>query len=133
MVTCYLGIGSNLGNRRKNINLAIEEIAALKGTKLIKASRFIETDAVGGPSCQPKFLNGAIKITTDIPPSQLLKKLKNIERHLGRTKSVRNGPRMIDLDILFYGDRILDTKELKIPHPRIFEREFVLKPLSEVI
>lgn len=133
MVTCYLGIGSNLGNRRKNIKLAIKEISALKGTKFIKASRIIETEPEGGPACQPRFLNGALKITTNIPPLQLLKRIKEIEKQLGRAKSVPSGPRTIDLDILFYGDRIMNTRDLKIPHPKIFEREFVLKPLSEVI
>jgi 2-amino-4-hydroxy-6-hydroxymethyldihydropteridine diphosphokinase len=133
MVTCYLGIGSNLGDRRKNIKLAIKEINALKNTKVIKASRIIETLPVGGPCGQAKFLNAALKIKTDILPLSLLKKLKTIEKKLGREPSVRNGPRTIDLDILFYADRIINTKALKIPHPRVFEREFVLRPLSQVI
>ena len=133
MVTCYLGIGSNLGNRRKNIKLAIQKISALKDTEVIKSSRMIETEPVGGPVGQGKFLNAALKIRTSLSPLILLKKLKSIEKQLGREKTVRNGPRTIDLDILFYGDRIINSKNLTIPHPRVFEREFVIKPLLEII
>lgn len=130
---CYLGIGSNLGNRRRNITLAIKKINALEDTKIIKVSKLIETRPVGGPKSQPEFLNAALKIKTNIPPLTLLKRLKKIEKELGRTKTVRYGPRTIDLDILFYGDKIINRKNLKIPHPKIFEREFVIKPLLEVI
>lgn len=133
MVTSYLGIGSNLGNRLKNIELAVKKINSLKNTRILKLSRIIETKAVGGPSRQPKFLNAALKIKTNLTPAVLLKNLKKIEQELGRVKSVRWGPRMIDLDILFYGDRIVNNKNLQIPHPRIFEREFVIKPLLEII
>ncbi|MFH0827288.1 MAG: 2-amino-4-hydroxy-6-hydroxymethyldihydropteridine diphosphokinase [Candidatus Omnitrophota bacterium] len=130
---CYLGIGSNLGDRRKNIRMAIKEINALEGTKVTKISCLMETVPVGGPCGQPKFLNAALKIKTGIPPFQLLKKLKQIEKKLGRRRTLPNGPRPIDLDILFYQDRIIHTKTLHVPHPRMFERAFVLKPLSEVI
>lgn len=133
MQICYLGIGSNLGDRRKNIKLAIRKIESLKDTKLLKASKLIETEPVGGPVGQAKFLNAALKIKTNIPPKRLLNRLKEIEKGLGRTKTVRYGPRTIDLDILFYGDRIINTKNLVIPHPRIFEREFVIRPLLEII
>jgi len=128
-----LGIGSNLGDRQKNIKLAIKKINSLKDTKVIKISRIIETKPVGGPRKQGKFLNAALKIKTNLTPSVLLKKLKNIECELGRTKTVRYGPRPIDLDILFYGDKIINTKKLNVPHPKIFEREFVIKPLLEII
>ncbi len=133
MIICYLGIGSNLGDRRKNIRLAIKKINALEDTEVIKSSKIIETKAVGGPPGQPRFLNAALKIKTNLPSLTLLRKLKNIEKGLGRMKTVRFGPRTIDLDILFYGDKIIDTKGLKVPHPRIFERKFVIKPLLEVI
>jgi len=133
MVICYLGIGSNLGNRRKNIEIAVKKINSLKNTKVIKLSGIIETKAVGGPSRQPKFLNAALKIKTNLTPVALLKHLKKIEQDLGRVKSVRWGPRIIDLDILLYGDRIVNNNNLQIPHPRIFEREFVIKPLLEII
>lgn len=133
MVICYLGIGSNLGDRRKNIKSAIKKINALEGIKVIKASKITETIAVGGPAGQPKFLNAALKIKTNLLPLPLLRKLKKIERELGRTKTIRFGPRIIDLDILLYGDKIINRKNLKVPHPRMFAREFVIKPLWEVI
>lgn len=133
MTVCYLGIGSNLGNRRKNIKLALEKINALKDTIIIKSSRMIETSPVGGPSGQGKFLNAALKIKTKLPPLILLNRLKKIEKELGRTDTVRFGPRTIDLDILFYGDRLINKKSLIVPHPRMFERDFVMKPLSEII
>lgn len=132
MAICYLGIGSNLGDRRKNIKSAIKEINALKDTRVVKASKIIETDPVGGPKGQPKFLNAALKIATRLPPPALLKNLKKIEKGIGRKKTVRYGPRAIDLDILFYADKIINRKDLKVPHPKIFEREFVLKPLLEI-
>ncbi len=133
MVICYLGIGANLGNRRKNIEEAIKKIKELKQTKVLKVSRLIQTKPVGGPSGQPDFLNAALKIQTRITPLNLLKELKTIEKELGRVKTVRNGPRTIDLDILFYGNKIIQSKVLTVPHPRMFAREFVLKPLAEVI
>jgi 2-amino-4-hydroxy-6-hydroxymethyldihydropteridine diphosphokinase len=133
MVTCYLGIGSNLGDRRKNIKLALAKIKALPETRIIKVSNAIETDPIGGPAAQGKFLNAALKIKTKIPALKLLKLLKQIERTLGRTRTVRYGPRTIDLDILFYGDKIINRRELTVPHPRIFQREFMIRLLLEVI
>jgi len=133
MVICYLGVGSNLGDRNRNIKEAIKKINLLKDTQVIKISKIIETKPVGGVPAQGNFLNAALKIQTRISPLKLLKDLKEIEKDLGRVKTVRYGPRAIDLDILFYGDRIINTKELAIPHPRLFARDFVLKPLSEVI
>ena len=133
MVTCYLSMGSNLGDRRNNIKLAVKKINALKGTKVIKLSKIIETNPVGGPRVQGKFLNAVAKIKTNLSPLTLLKNLKNIEKELGRTKTVRWGPRVIDLDILLYANKIVKTKILTIPHPRMFERDFITKPLVEVI
>jgi 2-amino-4-hydroxy-6-hydroxymethyldihydropteridine diphosphokinase len=133
MVICYLGIGSNLGNRRRHIKLAIQKLRKLKDTKVIKASRLYETHPVGGSAGQGKFLNAALKIKTAIPPLVLLKEIKKIEQELGRTKTVRYGPRVIDLDILFYGHRVIRCRELKVPHPGVFRRRFVMQPLSEVL
>ncbi|TAM39980.1 2-amino-4-hydroxy-6-hydroxymethyldihydropteridine diphosphokinase, partial [bacterium] len=126
-------VGSNLGNRRKNIKLAIKKINALKGTFVLKESGIIESAPAGGPVGQPDFLNAALKIKTKLPPIKLLKELKKIEINLGRIKSVRFGPRIIDLDILLYGDRIIRSKSLTIPHPRLFARHFVTGPLLEVL
>lgn len=135
MVVCYLGIGSNLGNRRRNIRLALQKINQLRETKVLKVSKIIETEPVGGPAGQSKFLNAAIKINTALSPSILLKKFKKIEMELGRTKTKTNrfGPRSIDLDILFYADKIINTQNLKVPHPKCFKRQFVLRPLLEII
>ena len=133
MVICYLGVGSNLGNRRKNIKLALEKIRQLKDTKLLKVSKVMESIPLGGPAGQGKFLNAALKIKTRFSPKQLLKQLKIIEKDLGRVPTVRWGPRVIDLDILLYSDRLINTRELVVPHPRILERKFMIKPLLEVI
>ena len=133
MAVCYLGIGSNIGNRRKNIRLAVKKIKTLKNTQVLEFSDIIETEPVGGPAGQGKFLNAALKIHTRIPPRVLLKRLKSIEKLLGRKKSVRFGARPIDLDILLYADKVMHKNNLVIPHPRMFEREFVMKPLLQII
>jgi 2-amino-4-hydroxy-6-hydroxymethyldihydropteridine diphosphokinase len=133
MVICYLGVGSNLGNRRKNIKLASKLIGALKDTKIIKASKLFEFLPSGGPAGQPNYLNAALKISTNFPPLSLLKKLKKIENEIGRIPTVRFGSRVMDLDILLYGDRLMRNKTLIIPHPRMFNRDFVIKPLTEVL
>jgi len=133
MVICYLGVGSNLGNRGKNIKLAAKLINNLKGTRVIKQSKLFESLPCGGPAGQPKYLNAALKISTNFSPLNLLKKLKKIENDLGRIPGPRFGPRLIDLDILLYGDRLRRTKSLLIPHPRMFKRDFVIKPLAEVL
>jgi len=133
MVTCYIGIGSNVGNRQGNIKTAIELIKALKDTQVLKVSGIIETFPVGGPKGQGKFLNGAIKIRTNLSALKLLSSLKNIEGSLGRKKTVRNGPRTIDLDILLYGNKFINSRKLNIPHRKMFERDFVLRPLLEII
>jgi len=122
-----------LGNRKKNIGQAIRKINLLKDTKVLKQSSIVETDPVGGPRNQPKFLNASLKISTILSPLKLLKKLKIIEKEMGRVKSVRNGPRVIDLDILLYGDKVISKKNLIVPHPRMFARDFVVKPLTEII
>ena len=129
----YLGVGSNLGNRRENIKEAVRKISLLNKTKVLKLSRLLQTEPVGGPAGQRKFLNAALKIETALTPLILLKKLKIIEETLGRIKTVRNGPRVIDLDILLYSDLKIKNKTLMVPHPAMFKRDFVMKPLSEVI
>jgi len=132
MVPCYLGLGSNLGNRRENIKKALDYLAKTKGVKVEKTSRIYETIPIGGPA-QNKFLNAAVKIKTSLSPQLLLKTIKEIEKEIGRKKRVRWGAREIDLDILLYGANTIKTKRLVVPHPRMFEREFVLKPLREII
>jgi 2-amino-4-hydroxy-6-hydroxymethyldihydropteridine diphosphokinase len=133
MVICYLGVGSNLGNRRKNISLAIKLIGDLKNTKIIKKSKLLESAPCGGPAHQPNYLNAALKISTNFSPLNLLKELKIIENKVGRIPNVRFGPRVMDLDILLYGDKRMQSKILTIPHLRMFSRDFVIKPLTEVL
>lgn len=133
MAVCYLGLGANLGDRAKNIRLAFDKIDQLTGTRVTKVSSLIETDPVGGPVPQRRFLNAAARITTSLPPLALLRGLQQIEQELGRVRSARNGPRVIDIDILLYSDRIIRSRELSVPHPRMFERSFVMRPLSEVL
>ena len=133
MVICYLGVGSNLGNRRKNIKLAVKLLEALEDTDILKRSKIFETLPCGGPSGQPNFLNAALKIRTNFSPLGLLKTLKKIENEIGRVPAVRFGPRVIDLDILLYGDKIMNNRFLTVPHPRMFNRDFVIKPLIEVL
>lgn len=133
MVICYLGAGSNLGRRRKNIKLAVKLIGSLKKTKVIRVSKVLESAPCGGPSGQPNYLNVALKISTNFSPLNLLKKLKKIEQAIGRTPARRFGPRVIDLDILLYADKLLSSAILTIPHPRMFKRDFVIKPLLEVL
>lgn len=130
MSIVYIGIGSNLGNRQKNIDQAFL-LMQESGIKILKRSSVIETEPVGGPP-QGKFLNAAIEIETQLEPLELLRVLQNIEKKLGRIRTVVNGPRSIDLDILLYENVALRMPELTIPHPRMFEREFVLTPLREI-
>ena len=131
MITVFIGIGSNLANRQNYINKAIFYLKLAEGVRVEKVSTIIETEPVEGP-VQGRYLNGVIKIKTILLPQELLNILQNIENKLGRRRVVRFGPRTIDLDILLYGNKIIDQDNLKIPHPRMWEREFVLKPLFEI-
>lgn len=131
MPLVFLGLGSNIGDRKSNIDKAIELLKD-EGIEIIKLSKIIETKPQGGPP-QPKFLNAAISIRTQLRPRALLRSLKKIEKKMGRSKGARFSPRIIDLDILFYGDLRLKTRNLEIPHPRIWERQFVLRPLRSLI
>lgn len=132
MVTCYLGLGSNLGNKKKNILLAVKYLQKSKGIKVEKVSRLYENPPCGCPAGSPDFLNGAAKIRTSFAPLALLKELKNIETCLGRKRAKRFSPRTIDIDILFYANKKVTLPNLKIPHPRLKMRDFVLAPLKEV-
>ena len=129
---CYIGVGSNLGDRRMNIETAIQSLKQAEGIKVNRASQIYETEPVGGPP-QPRYLNGAIEIETDLDPKQLLVAIQSIENSLGRERIVKNGPRTIDLDILMYGDMKIDEPDLKVPHPKMHEREYVLKPLKDLM
>ena len=131
MTICYIGIGSNLGDRASNIDRAIKAVSNIPGSRLKQSSSIYETDPVSEIP-QGKFLNGVLEIETTLRPEALLKELIGIEEMLGRKRSVKNGPRTIDLDILYYGEEILCSEGLVIPHPRISDREFVLRGLREL-
>jgi 2-amino-4-hydroxy-6-hydroxymethyldihydropteridine diphosphokinase len=132
MVRAYVAVGANLGNRAETIAAALESLGKIPGVKLVGVSSLIENPAVGGPADSPPFLNGAAAIDTTLLPRQLLDVLLSIELQLGRTRRERWEPRTIDLDLLLYGDRIIEEAELTVPHPRIAERLFVMKPLAEI-
>jgi 2-amino-4-hydroxy-6-hydroxymethyldihydropteridine diphosphokinase len=127
-----VGLGSNLGDRRRSLEAALEALRGNPAVRVLAVSRFIETEPVGGPPGQGPYLNGAAALETDLDPEALLAELKRIEQALGRTEGRRWGPRVIDLDLLLYGDLVLETPALTIPHPRLRERRFVLEPLAEI-
>ncbi len=129
MADVYIGVGSNLGDKKRNIKKAI---ALLKEKcKILKLSSLYKTEPVGYKN-QDWFLNCAIKIKTRLNPKELFIFLKSIEKILGRAGTIKNGPRTIDLDMLFYGNKIIKTKNLAVPHPRLHKRAFVLEPLEEI-
>lgn len=130
VVVAYIGLGSNIGDRKKNILKAIEELKK-SGQKILKISSIYETKPWGFEK-QRKFLNAVVKIKTFLSAVDLLQLCKSIERKIGRKKTFRWGPRKVDLDILFYGKKRINTRKLKIPHPEIKNREFVLRPLKEI-
>jgi 2-amino-4-hydroxy-6-hydroxymethyldihydropteridine diphosphokinase len=131
-VRAYIGLGSNLGDRPRMLREALARLAAEAGIRVAAVSTFRETDPVGFLD-QPRFLNAAAELETTLTPSGLLSRLLAVERALGRTREGRRfGPRTIDLDLLVYGDRIVDEPDLTVPHPRLHERVFVLEPLAEL-
>ena len=130
MSILYISIGSNLRDREENCRNAIKLLKE-NGIAVKKQSRMYETEPWGIKD-QPKFINMAIKVETDKKPEDLFRILKEIEKEIGRTETTKWGPRVIDIDILFYEDLILKTDNLEIPHPLMHERAFVLKPLCEI-
>jgi 2-amino-4-hydroxy-6-hydroxymethyldihydropteridine diphosphokinase len=132
LVTSYLAIGSNLGNRIANIKKSLRYLEEAKRIHIDKISPIYESLPQGGPKNQPKYLNLTVKIKTTLTPLDLLREIKIIEKKLKRKNSIHWGPRTIDLDILFYDDLILMSKVLSIPHLLLHKRIFVLKPLSDI-
>lgn len=127
--TVYLGLGSNLGDRAENLAQAVKRLA--QKVVIRGSSSIYETEPVGYEE-QPEFLNAVLYGDTGLDPFELLSFIKGVESALGRVPSFSNGPRPIDIDILFYGDGVLRTPALTIPHPRLAERAFVLVPLAEI-
>jgi 2-amino-4-hydroxy-6-hydroxymethyldihydropteridine diphosphokinase len=127
-----IGLGSNLGDRRANLEGAIADLAATPCVSVRRVSSFRETEPVGGPPGQGTYLNAAAVLETTLDPPVLLHILQAIEMRYGRVRTVRWGERTLDLDLLLFDDQIIDTTELTVPHPRLAERRFVLEPLAEV-
>jgi len=128
--TVYLGLGSNVGDRESNLREAIERLEA-EGIRVMRRSSLYETEPQEVRD-QPWFLNAAVEAKTDLFPLQLLARIQNIERAMGRRRVMPKGPRNIDIDLLFYGRSVIHTPELETPHPGIAERRFVLEPLAEI-
>lgn len=131
MPIVYIGLGSNLGDRNRNLESARRHLATPGTIRILAQSSVMETEPVDVPD-QPRFLNQVIKIETCLAPHDLLKALKQAEADLGREKTYPKGPRIIDLDILLYGNIIMKTEELTIPHPEIKNRDFVIRHLAEL-
>ncbi|MBN1397622.1 MAG: 2-amino-4-hydroxy-6-hydroxymethyldihydropteridine diphosphokinase [Bacteroidetes bacterium] len=131
MARVFIGLGSNVGNRAEYLQKALIEIANSEKISLNKYSSVYETEPVGKKE-QPQFFNMTAELESKLSSRDLLNKLKEIESSIGRTKRERWGPREIDIDILYYGDEILNEKNLQLPHPEIARRRFVLVPMNEI-
>ena len=129
MVTAYLGLGSNLGDRERNLAKALRRLGQRMTVEQV--SSIYETEPMGYRE-QPWFLNAVCRLSTELDPFSLLRLVKEIEVELGRAPSFANAPRVIDIDILFYGDEVVAAESLTIPHPRLAQRLFVLVPLAEM-
>ena len=131
MTLAYVGIGSNLDQPGNHVRLAFEDLDRIPGTGVVKRSSLYRSGPLGYAD-QPDFVNAVAEIQTSLPASRLLAELKEIEARHGRRRSFRNAPRPLDLDILLYGELTMSLAHLTLPHPRMHERAFVLKPLYEV-
>jgi 2-amino-4-hydroxy-6-hydroxymethyldihydropteridine diphosphokinase len=127
-----IGLGSNLGDRRATLDGAVSALGATPGIRIVAVSSYHETEPEGGPPGQGRYLNAVARIETTLDPAALLARLQSIEDRFGRVRAVRWGERTLDLDLLLFDDRIIETAELTVPHPRLAERRFVLEPLAEV-
>jgi 2-amino-4-hydroxy-6-hydroxymethyldihydropteridine diphosphokinase len=131
-VTAYLGLGSNLGDRRAAMRRAVGLLRAQPGLMVTRTSSLYETDPIGGPPGQAPYLNAVVAVATTLSPQALLSGCLSIENQLGRQRTVRRGPRTLDLDLLLYGNRVEQGPNLFLPHPLMHERRFVLVPLAEI-
>jgi 2-amino-4-hydroxy-6-hydroxymethyldihydropteridine diphosphokinase len=126
----WLALGSNLGDRQHYLSAALERLAGLADFSIMEVSAWIETTALGGPAGQGDFLNGVLCARTSLDALALLDELQRIELELGRERRVHHGPRTLDLDLLFFGDEVIDHPRLQVPHPELEQRSFVLEPLA---
>ncbi len=132
MPVAYLGLGSNLGDRRATLDVAVRRLRAEPGLRVLAVSGYYETTPVDCPPGSGDYLNAAAAVETDRDPHELLKFLQHVEQRFGRVRTGVNSPRTLDLDFLLFGDRVIDTPDLVVPHPRLHERLFVLVPLVEI-
>jgi len=132
MARCLIGCGSNLGKRREQLDLALDLLRFMPGVELVAVSRYLETRPIGGPAGQGGYLNGACLIDTDLAPHDLLGALMSVESTLERRRDERWGERTVDLDLLLYGDVVVSSPDLTLPHPRMATRRFVLEPSAEI-
>lgn len=130
-VHAYIALGSNLGDRASHLRTALAALATTPGLRLLRVSSFHETAPVGGPPGQGPYLNAAALLETTLSPRQLLERLLATELLAGRTRSIPNAPRTLDLDLLLYADLAISEPDLQVPHPRMWSRSFVVGPLSE--
>lgn len=130
MERVYLLLGTNLGNLKENLVNAVDELSK-NGIKILKKSKIYKTKPWGKKD-QPDFLNMAVEVETSLTPEKLLQTIKDIEKKLKREETEKWGPRIVDIDILFYGNRIVNEPELKIPHPYFFERNFAIIPMADI-
>ena len=131
-ITAYIALGSNLGDRAANLASAVAKLRQTPEVEVVRVSSSLENAAVGGPDDSPPFLNAAVEVRTTLGAHALLNRLLEIERELGRQRREKWEPRVIDLDLLLYGDHVLSSQELIVPHPLMHERRFVLEPLAEI-
>jgi len=127
----FVALGSNLDSPREQVLRAMDELDALPGTRVLRRSSLYRTAPVGNPD-QPDFINAVVQIETQSSPEELLHALLGIERRHGRVRDELNAPRTLDLDLLLYEERTIDSPGLQVPHPRMHERAFVLQPLAEI-
>jgi 2-amino-4-hydroxy-6-hydroxymethyldihydropteridine diphosphokinase len=132
LITAYIALGANLGDRAANLATAVDCLRGTGSVEVVKVSHSYETAAVGGPTDSPPYLNAAAELRTSLPAMDLLARLLEIEREIGRVRREKWEPRPIDLDLLLYDDQIIATDVLLVPHPLMHERRFVLGPLAEI-
>jgi 2-amino-4-hydroxy-6-hydroxymethyldihydropteridine diphosphokinase len=128
--TAFIALGANLGDPVATLKSALHALDALPHTRLVRSSRFVRSPSMGAPG--PDYVNAVAELATTLEPTALLRALLAIEQAHGRTRAERNAPRTLDLDLLLYDERVLDTPQLVPPHPRLHERAFVLVPLAEL-
>jgi len=132
-VRAVIAFSANLGDREATLASAVRALRATPGVEVLRVSPWLETEPVGGPAGQPLYLNGVAELATTLPARELLEVMLGVERAHGRVRSgIKDGPRTLDLDLLYYGDERIREPGLEVPHPRIEERLFVLEPLSRI-